>query len=316
MLQLGFDVRPRWAATSHIFREATMTLRRTAAWTALIMMAAAAPAFAQSTAKAPAAKPPSTEEWSGLPDRFQFDAGYFLVSLTTTLKFQGSTGPADSVSFEDDLGVKGSASTYWVDATLRITPRNQFKASYVSVTRNGPTHTLTRDFTWNGDVYSAGLNASGTVGMDVLSTYYRFALINRHRFDAGPALGLGYLTLRAGIAAQGTLTGPGGQVKSVNLNGSGKLGVPTGDIGGYFNAWFTPRVVMRGDFLYIKVSPGDWDASVTDGRLAVDYYPTRHVGLGGQYKYNQFRYDQTGTKLTLGGTLSYQGLQVYASFLF
>jgi len=73
---------------------------------------------------------------------------------------------------------------------------------------------------------------------------------------------------------------------------------------------------MRGDFLYILIRPADMEASVTDWRLAVDYYPLRHVGVGVQYKFNEFRYQQSNEKVSLGGAVSFQGLQVYGSFLF
>jgi len=64
------------------------------------------------------------------------------------------------------------------------------------------------------------------------------------------------------------------------------------------------------------IRPADMEASVTDWRLAVDYYPLRNVGLGVQYKYNEFRYEQSLEQGNLGGTVGFQGLQVYASFLF
>ncbi len=278
--------------------------------------AMAAPVLAQAPVEAPAAPPSTRQSWNGLPERFQVDAGYFRVQMTTGLQLQGNIGPANEVSFERDLGVSDTAGTYWVDATIRMSRRNSFKINYISVRREGQPQSLTRDFTWNDETYRAGLTASGTIGMDLISTYYRFAVSKRDRFEIGVATGLGYLKLEAAIKAQGSLTGPGGQVDSVNLDESGSLGVPTGDIGGYFNAWLTKRVVMRGDFLYILIRPADMEASVTDWRLAVDYYPLRNVGLGVQYKYNEFRYQQSLEKGNLGGTVGFQGLQVYASFLF
>ncbi len=278
--------------------------------------AMAAPAVAQAPVEAPAPLPATRPSWNGLPERFQVDAGFFRVQMTTGLRLQGSVGPANEVSFEKDLGVADTAGTYWVDATIRVSRRNSFKINYISVTRVGQPQSLTRDFTWNDETYSAGLSASGTIGMDLISTYYRFAVSKRDRFEIGVATGLGYLQLSAAINAQGSLTGPGGQIESVNLDESGKAGVPTGDVGGYFNAWLTKRVVMRGDFLYILIRPSDVEASVTDWRLAVDYYPLRNIGLGVQYKYNEFQFRKGFEEASLGGTLGFQGLQVYASFLF
>jgi hypothetical protein len=296
-----------------------MKTRRILAVAGVIMMAMTAPAIAQAPADAKTAQPSAgtaKTSWNDLPDRFQIDVGYFRLNAATDLRLQGNGGPTNDVSFEEDLGVSNVANTYWLDATLRLGRRHQFKASYISVTRKSDPKTLTRDFGWGDHVYTAGLSASATVGTEVISTYYRLAIVKRDRFEFGPAAGLGYLTLEAGIQAQGSLASPGGQVQTVTLDESGKLGTFTGDLGGYVNVWLAKRIVMRGDFLYIMISPDVREMSVTDGRIAVDFYPWRHVGLGVQYKYNQYRYDQAGEKLSLGGTLTYQGLQVYGSFLF
>jgi hypothetical protein len=293
---------------------------------------AAVPAVGQPPADAPAAQPSTRQSWNGLPDRFQVDAGYFRVNPTTSLRLQGTVGTATDmgiepwlqgtvgtatdVGFEKDLGVPKTANTFWLDTTIRVGRRSQFKVGYMSFTRQGTAHTLTRDFTWNGDVYTAGLTANGSLGTELFSAYYRLSIIKRDRFEIGPAIGLGWLKLTAAVAAQGSLTLPGGQVKSVSLDESGSLGVPTADIGGFFNAWLAKRVVLRGDFLYLFIEPGDWDASVKDGRIAVDFYPWRHLGFGAQYKYNEYRYDQKVQKASLGGSIAYQGMQIYGSFLF
>ncbi len=218
---------------------------------------------------------------------FQVDAGYFRLNASSTLRLQGTVGTATDVSFEKDLGVPKTANTLWLDTTIRTGRRSQFKIGYMSFTRQGTSHTLTRDFTWNDEVYTAGLTANGSLGTELFSIYYRLSIIKRDRFEIGPAIGLGWLKLTAAVAAQGSLTLPGGQVQSVSLDESGSLGVPTADIGAFFNAWLAKRVVLRGDFLYISVKPADWDASVKDGRFAVDFYPWRHLGIGAQYQFQR-----------------------------
>jgi hypothetical protein len=287
-----------------------------AAGLSIVMMAA--PAVAQVPADATTAQSSGAAKtsWNGLPDVFQVDAGYFRLNATSTLRFQSTAGAATDVSVEKDLGVPKTANTLWLDSTIRVGRRSQFKVGYMSFTRQGTPHVLTRDFTWNDEVYTAGLTANGSLGTELFTTYYRLSIIKRDRFEIGPAIGLGWLKLTAAVAAQGSLTLPGGQIKSVSLDESGSLGVPTADIGAFFNAWLAKRVVLRGDFLYIMVKPGDWDASVKDGRVAVDFYPWRHFGIGAQYKYNEYRYDQRLQNASLGGSIAYQGVQIYGSFLF
>jgi hypothetical protein len=54
----------------------------------------------------------------------------------------------------------------------------------------------------------------------------------------------------------------------------------------------------------------------TDWRLAADYYFFRHAGVGVQYKYNKYSYDRGVLVTKLGGQVTFQGGQVFLSFLF
>ena len=113
------------------------------------------------------------------------------------------------------------------------------------------------------------------------------------------------------MQATGTIAGA-----SRTLDERATTGSITGAVGGYANAWLTKRLVTRADFLYIKVSPGDTEASVTDWRLGADYYFLKNAGLGVQYKYNQYSYDRGILVSELGGDVTYKGFQVFLSFLF
>jgi len=265
----------------------------------------ASPAFAQS----------SSSPWSDLPDRFQIDTGYFRLSANTVLRYNGPEGGSGQVDFEDDLGLDEQVNTFWVDASWRVGRRHQLKLAFTRVNRDKADYTLQRSFTWGGETYSAGLSATTTNTADVLGGYYRFALVRNDRFEIGPTIGVGYLWLDARIQAAGTVTTPGGS-QSRTLDESVSTGSVTGALGGYANAWLTKRLVARADFLYIKVQPEDSEASVTDWRIAADYYFSRNAGLGVQYKYNQYSYDRGILVRELGGEITYDGVQVFLSLLF
>ena len=87
-------------------------------------------------------------------------------------------------------------------------------------------------------------------------------------------------------------------------------------MGAYASARPAKRLVLPTDFLYIKVSPGESEASVTDWRVGANYYFFRNAGLGAQYKYNKYRYDRGILSTELGGEVTYDGLQVFLTFLF
>lgn len=250
-----------------------------------------------------------------LPDRFQIDTGYFLIGADTTLRFNGPPGLGD-INFEKDLGLEQDASTFWVDASWRPLRRHQLKMNFTKLDRERLDHTLTRTFEWAGQTYNAGLSTSATTGADILGGYYRFAVILNKRVEAGPTAGAGYLWLRAGIKATGSVAVPGGGVQSRTLDESASTGSITGALGGYATVWPASRVAVRADYLYIKVSPGDEEASVTDWRIGGDYYVFRHAGVGVQYKYNAYNYDRGILVSKIGGQVKFSGVQVFLSLLF
>jgi hypothetical protein len=83
---------------------------------------------------------------------------------------------------------------------------------------------------------SAGASATGHVRTSYFSGVYRFAAYKNDRFEIGPALGIGYLSIEAGIGGHVSVTTPVGTI-SVPCDVSKSLGQPTGDLGGYLYWW-------------------------------------------------------------------------------
>jgi hypothetical protein len=258
----------------------------------------------------PALAESPTSAWNGLADRFQIDAGYFRITPETVLRYNGNQGGGD-IDFENNLGLERQSNTYWIDGTWRVGGRHQLKLAFTRVARSQDGFTLQRDFVWGGQQYSAGLSASSETSSDIFAGYYRFAAFRNARFEIGPTVGVGHLQLSAGIRATGAVGGA-----SRTLDQSASTGSITGAIGGYASGWLAKRLVASGDFLYIKVSPGDSDASVVDWRIGVDYYFLKNVGPGVQYKYDRYRYDRGILVAKLGGEVTYKGFQVFGTFRF
>ncbi|RPH37453.1 MAG: hypothetical protein EHM91_15030 [Planctomycetota bacterium] len=267
-------------------------------------------------AQAPLAAQPASGTWNDLPDRFQIDTGYFNLKAETLLRYNGPRGGSGEVSLEQDLGVDDQVDTFWVDGTWRVGRRHQLKLAFTRFNRDRNAYTLQREFTWGGETYNAGLSADTSNRNSIVGGYYRFAIFRSDRFEVGPTIGIGYLNLEARIKATGTVSGPAGEPESRTRDNSASVGSVTGALGGYAEAWPARRFVLRGDFLYIKVEPGDSEAEVTDWRVAADYYLLKNAGLGVQYKFNRYSYDRGILVRELGGEVTFKGFQVYLSFRF
>jgi hypothetical protein len=207
------------------------------------------------------------------------------------------------------LNLPDNTTRFYVEGFWRPWRRHQFSLSWYRNSRDGSPKTVERDFTWGDRVITAGLSVTGHASSNYLSGVYRFAAYKNDRFEIGPSLGLGYLSLEAGIRGQGTVTGASGAA-SGPFDISKDLGQVTGDLGGYLYWWPTRRLLVRGDLRYIIVKPGNSEASVTDGRAAVIYHLWPNLGVGLQYTYTKFRYDRGLLSTDLGGRLRYSGGQV------
>ena len=265
----------------------------------------AGPAFAQ-----------STTTWNGLPDRFQVDAGYFGIKSETTLRFNGGANAGDEINFEKDLGLDQSSNTFWVDGTWRVGRRHTLKLGYTRLSRDRQNYQLQRDVNWGGIVFGTSLDVTPSTSSNIFSGYYRFAIYRNDRFEIGPAVGVGHLSISAEIRATATITIPGGSTTQTLLDRSASTGSVTGAVGGYTEGWLTKRLQAQGDFLYIKVKPGNSTASVSDWRVGANYYFFKNAGIGVQYKYDRYQYDRGVLATELGGKITYKGTQVFATFRF
>ena len=244
--------------------------------------------------------------------RLQLDIGYFNLTADTALKYSGgSDGQAGEVNFEKDLGQDNVVDTFWLDSTWRLGRRHQLKLGYTQLSRERKDHTLQRDFVWGGQTYTAGLTADADTSSKILGGYYRFAIVRNDRFEFGPSVGVGHLWMEAGIKATGTV---GSQTRTLDHTASASS--ITGALGGYSDVRPVRNLALHADYLYIKVTLDKQEASVTDWRLAGDYFFTRHIGLGAQYKYNKYRQAVGVGSTELGGEIVFQGFQAFLTFRF
>jgi hypothetical protein len=242
-----------------------------------------------------------------VPDRFRIELGGFRIGSDTQLRLNNGTGGGNDISFERELALPENSTRFFIDGYWRIARRHQLSLSWFHVDRESPGRTLQRDITWGDQVFHVNSQVKAKAASDYFSGVYRFAAYRNDRFEIGPALGFGYLSIDASIETVGA---------AVAFEQSVSKGQATGDLGAYINWWPIRRLLVRGDFRYIIVKPENAEASISDGRASLTYYVVPKVGVGLQYTYTKFRYDRSILDTDLGGSLRYRGGQVLLSFAF
>ena len=248
--------------------------------------------------------------FTDVPDRYLVEVGGFNVAAETKLRLSSERLGGTTIDFESALDLPDVARRGYVDAYWRAGRRHLLNLSFARLHREGPGRTLSREIAWGDSVFTVGATVRGSMESDHLSGAYRFAAFRNDRFEIGPALGFGYLWITAGLRAEGS--GAAG----ATLDRESTTGSVTGDLGGYFHGWAAKRVLVRGDMRYVIIKPERSEASVTEGRVGLTYYPWPKVGFGAQYTYIKFRYDRDILVSKISGSYRYSGAQVLASFAF
>ncbi len=249
-----------------------------------------------------------------VPQKFWFEVGGFRVNTQTNLRLSGGN-PGDDVSFERDLNLPGNTTQGYLEAFWRPWNRHQFSVNWTRVKRDGGSVTLQEDIQWGDDIFMVGAEVRGSTDSDFISGAYRWSLYKNEKFEIGPAIGLGYVWITAGITGAAGIAGGGDELVR-DISAEGKASSITGDIGGFFYWWPGKRWMARGDFRYIAASFDESDAAITEGRASITWYPWSQVGVGAQYTYVKLDYQRDLLVTELGGTLQYDGVQILVSVAF
>jgi hypothetical protein len=246
-----------------------------------------------------------------VPDRFRLEVGGFQLAADTRLQLNRGGEISDIVDFEDDLNLDDSSTKGFFEGFWRVGRRHLVSIGYSRVRRESDPFSLQRTINWGDETFEVGASVQGRDQSTYWSGAYRFAVIRNDKFEIGPALGLGHLSVEAEI--QGEVRA--GDTTRV-VSESAEVSQPTGSLGVYLWWWPASRVLVRGDLRYILVKPGDSEASITDGRVSLLWHPWRVFGFGLQYVYTKFRYDRGILDGSLGGSLRYSGGQIVLSAAF
>lgn len=259
----------------------------------------------------PATGGQAQETNTDVPQAFWVEIGGFRVSSDTNLILNGSR-PGDDVDFERDFDIPTNTTQAYMEVFYRPWNRHQFSLNWTRVQRDGPQVILEDDIEWGDSTFPVGVQVSASNDTDFLSGAYRWSVYKNDTFEIGPALGIGYIWIDASLTGQVAVGDEVSEVRTV----TGSATSITGDIGGFFYWWPGRRWMARGDLRYIAVGFDTGDASVTEGRASVTWYPWRQFGIGVQYSYTRLEYARDVIITELGGAIQYDGLQIMASVAF
>lgn len=231
-----------------------------------------------------------------------FKLGGFFSSSDTTLRIDASNGAlGTSISLEDDLGYEKDKTLPVFDAVWRINPRHRLELGYFSLGRDAQ-KTIAGEIRFGDQVFPVGTDVTSTFDSDVWRLSYGWSF-----YRDGPneiALLLGLHTTAFDVKLE---TSGGGVSEAADRT------IPLPVIGLQGSWALSPNWRLNGWVQVFSLEYGDYEGSLFNGAVNVEYRFERNYAIGAGYLFNDYNLDVT--KGRARGSFDYQfsGPMAYVS---
>jgi hypothetical protein len=227
-----------------------------------------------------------------LQDRWQIMIGAYAPKVSTIASLNGSGGRVNaSVNFEDELDLSDRKVLPDILGSVRLGQRWKIEAEYFSLHRTG-TRPISRTIDWGDNTYTLGTVVTSTFDSDIYRLSAGYSFIKDDKKELGAVLGLHVTDFQTSLSAAGVGTSPGDTL------------APLPTIGAYGSYAFAPRWMVSGRVDYFSLNYDDYDGSLLNFSVGVDYRFTRTFGVGLAYRYVD--YDVKVTKSKYNGSIEYK----------
>lgn len=218
-----------------------------------------------------------------LSDRFDASLGWFKSDNT----FKISADPLyintnTNIDFGDDLGVEQSNTLF--DAQLRWKLGSERKWSlsgqYFKNKASGDA-VLEEDVEWQGEVFREGSFVGAGVSLEVIRLFLGRSIVKNERNDFGIGVGLHYLSLDAYIEGEILIN----DEDTGFHRGDASSSAPLPNLGAWYMFSPAKNWLLRARVDWISANIGDYDGTLWNANVGVNYQLFRHIGLGLSYQY-------------------------------
>jgi len=228
----------------------------------------------------------------GLTDRFTFQIGAYAPQADTTAFLNSSTlARGTSINFEDDLNLTDRKTVPAILGSWRFAEKWRLEGEYFSLHRSGA-RPLARTINWGDNTYTFGTTVSSEFDTDIFRLSVGYSFIKDNQKELGVVLGLHATDFSATLSASGT------GIRTAD----GLAPLPT--VGIYGAYALTPQWLLSGRLDYFSMEYNQYDGSLTNFSVGVDYRFTRNFGVGLAYRHVD--YDVTSTKANFQGGMNYK----------
>lgn len=236
--------------------------------------------------------------------RFSIGLGAFFTDRDSQTRIDGETAPGTDVDLESDLGLERSDTVFRVDGYWRFAEKHRFDLSAFDLSRSASKQ-IEREIIWDDTTYPINTTVDAELDLAIYKAAYTWMFLKRDRSFLGATVGLYIADIGASLSAS-----TGGSVESSDVTAP----LPVIGLRGEYH--FADRWSLRGSGEIFAIEYGDYDGSLYDLFVGLDFSATESIAIG--IGINSVQLDIGVTKDNFQGDVDWQydGAMAYLKFDF
>jgi hypothetical protein len=219
-----------------------------------------------------------------LSDNFTLILGAFKSDNSFKISATGSIDdPIDDESdFAESLGVDDSSTLFNAAFRWKFGKNRKWSlwGEYFSNDATGEA-VLTEDVEWQDVIFREGTFVGAGVGLDVTRVFIGRSLVKSQQHDFG--IGAGLHNLDMSVFIEGDIMADDESTEF--FRGDAESSQPLPNVGGWYHFSPASKWLIHARLDWISASIGDYDGSLWNSNVGVNYQAFRHVGFDLSYHY-------------------------------
>lgn len=248
-------------------------------WTGIVMMAVIVHPVTAQERISENRLDPRFADTPVITDPFDFTLGGFLIDLSTSAAIGGGSGLGSVIRLEELLGLDEEQSLLRLGFRWDFAHRHSIGVTWFSISRGASgLFDETVDFV---DLRFIGTYDSD-FDVDFYGLDYRYSLINNNRVDAGFAAGINTFDISAAIEGDAYVIAeiPANPIVEYH-RATADIIAPVPSVGIFLDYALTKKLIISSGFQFVDLSVSGYDGRFIDVGVTLDWFFTRHFGIGG-----------------------------------
>jgi len=215
------------------------------------------------------------------------------------------------LDFDRVLGLEDSSTTFFFSYQWRFGEKWSLQALYSDMSSDG-SKVATRDFTWNGQDYTAGLELDTDFNLDTYLVAVNYSFVRNERVEFGVGFGLHAFDIETDIDVKASIdnvTDTGGRNTSTLL-------APLPNLRAYGTFMITPRWEVSASLGWLSFNYEDYDGSYLFLNASTEYRVTDKFGIGLSYQSAEIDIEHQSTHRTEDFNIDLLGPSLYLTYGF